>query len=152
MIKSKQGDYIMHKRNAFKTILLIIIIFAAILFGLFFFNFDHLTAGKLSKVEVVLKDPVTQSQSSLATLSDEKSLKELTSIFFGKFNEDFLSDTAEDSLLSVKFTFEKKVIEFKLLYTNVSEIKKYTYFKYSDRRMKFTIPSSHSERLNELLP
>jgi hypothetical protein len=142
----------MHKRNAFKTILLIIIIFAAILFGLFFFNFDHLTAGKLSKVEVVLKDPVTQSQSSLATLSDEKSLKELTSIFFGKFNEDFLSDTAEDSLLSVKFTFEKKVIEFKLFYTNDSGKKEYTYFKYPHRRMKFTIPSSNSERLNELLP
>jgi len=85
---------------------LIIIIFIVVFLGLFFFNFDHLTAGKLSKVEVVLKDPVTQSQSSLATLSDEKSLKELTSIFFGKFKENFLGDTAEDNLLSVKFAFE----------------------------------------------
>jgi hypothetical protein len=142
----------MHKRSAFKTILLIIIIFIVVFLGLFFFNFDHLTAGKLSKVEVVLKDPVTQSQSSLATLSDEKSLKKLTSIFFGKFNENFLGDTAEDSLLSVKFTFEKKVIEFKLFYTDGSGKKEYTYFKYPDKRMKFTIPSSHNERLNELFP
>jgi hypothetical protein len=96
----------MRKRNVFRTILFDHHHFHRYFFGIFFFNFDHLTEGKLSKVEVVMKDPITQSQSTLATLSDKKSLKELTSIFFGKFNENFLSDTSEDSLLSVKFAFE----------------------------------------------
>lgn len=142
----------MKKQRYFKYIWIAIIVLFVVFAGLIFFNFDHLAAGKLAKVEVVWADPVTGDDKILKTFNDKEDLRELTSVFFGKFNESILFDTAEDSLLSVVFTFDKKTITFKLFSDSDLGNQEYTYFKYPDRKMRFSIPAGQRKLLSELLP
>ena len=142
----------MRKKSMTRFTLLTVALFLLFVFGVFFINLDHLTSGKLSKVEVVVKDPVSGSQSVQKTFTDPQELKEQTSIFFGKINRNLFADTAEDSMLSVRFTFENKIVSFLLFYETANGQKRYTYFKYPQRKMKFMIPESQSDRLLDLLP
>ena len=97
-------------------------------------------------------DPVTGNDKILKTFTDKEELKNLTSVFFGKFNESIFLHTAEDSLLSVVFTFEKKTMTFKLFSNSDLGNQEYTYFKYPDRKMRFSIPAGQRKLLSELLP
>lgn len=143
---------IMKRQQYFKFIWMAVIVIFVVFAGLFFFNFDHLSAGKLEKVEVVWADPVTEDDNILKTFTDKEDIKNLTSVFFGKFNESIFFDTAEDSLLSVVFTFEKKNITFKLFSDSDLGSQEYTYFKYPDRKMRFSIPAGQRKLLSELMP
>lgn len=142
----------MKKQRYFKYLWIAIIGFFVVFAGLFFFNFDHLDAGKLEKVEVVWADPVTKDDEILKTFTDKEDLKNLTSVFFGKFNESIFLHTAEDSLLSVVFTFDKKTMTFKLFSDSELGNQEYTYFKYPERKMRFSIPADQRKLLSELLP
>ena len=141
----------MRKRRIIRFVLLAVALFFVVIFSVFFINLEHLTSGKLSKAEVVLRDPVSGVESVEKTFTDTEDLRKLTSVFFAKINENFFADTAEDSLLSVRFTFENKTVKFNLFYESDNGQKRYTHFKYPARGMKFTIPSSQSETLKEML-
>jgi hypothetical protein len=149
---NNQGGIIMNKQRYFKSILIAVIFIFVVVAGLFFFNFDHFTAGKLEKVEVILADPVTGGENIQKTFTDKEELDKLTSVFFGKFNESIFLDTAEDSKLSVVFTFENKVITFKLFGGSIDGKFEYTYVKYPQRKMRFSIPSDQRKLLLELMP
>jgi hypothetical protein len=142
----------MKKQRNFKFIWIAIIVLFVVFAGLIFFNFDHLTAGKLEKVEVIWSDPVTGDDKILKTFKDKEDLRNFTSVFFGKFNESIFFDTAEDSLLSVVFTFDKKTMMFKLFSDSDLGNQEYTYFKYPDRKMRFSIPAGQRKVLSELMP
>ncbi len=142
----------MIRKRYFIATLIVVVVFLVIFAGLTFFNFDHLTSGELEKVEVILKDTNTNTLNTRVTFTDPQDLKDLTSIFFGKFNESIFGDTADDSLLSVVFTFEKKDVEFKVFSSTEAGQKKYTYSKYPDRRMRFSFSSNQGKRLLELIP
>lgn len=142
----------MKRQQYFKFIWMAVIVIFVVFAGLFFFNFDHLSAGMLEKVEVVWADPVTKDDNILKTFTDKEDLKNLTSVFFSKFNESIFFDTAQDSLLSVVFTFEKKTITFKLFSDSDLGSQEYTYFKYPERKMRFSIPAGQRKILSELMP
>ncbi len=143
---------IMKRQQYFKFIWMAVIVIFVVFAGLLFFNFDHLSAGKLEKVEVVWADPVTEDDNILKTFTDKEDLKNLTSVFFSKFNESIFFDTAQDSLLSVVFTFEKKTITFKLFSDSDLGSQEYTYFKFPERKMRFSIPAGQRKLLSELMP
>jgi len=142
----------MKRQQYFKFIWMAVIVIFVVFAGLFFFNFDHLSAGMLEKVEDVWADPVTKDDNILKTFTDKEDLKNLTSVFFSKFNESIFFDTAQDSLLSVVFTFEKKTITFKLFSDSDLGSQEYTYFKYPERKMRFSIPAGQRKILSELMP
>jgi hypothetical protein len=142
----------MIRKRYFEATLIVVIVFLITFAAFTFFNFDHLTSGKLRKVEVVLEDTNTNTLNTLITFTDSQDLRDLTSIFFGKFNESIFGDTADDSLLSVVFTFEKKDVEFKVFSSTEAGQKKYTYSKYPDRKMRFSFSSNQGKRLLELIP
>lgn len=142
----------MKRQQYFKFIWMAVIVIFVVFAGLFFFNFDHLSAGMLEKVEVVWADPVTKDDNILKTFTDKEDLKNLTSVFFSKFNESIFFDTAQDSLLSVVFTFEKKTITFKLFSDSDLGSQEYTYYKYPERKMRFSIPAGQRKILSELMP
>lgn len=152
MVVTYQGGMIMKRQQYFKFIWMAVIVIFVVFAGLFFFNFDHLSAGMLEKVEVVWADPVTKDDNILKTFTDKEDLKNLTSVFFSKFNESIFFDTAQDSLLSVVFTFEKKTITFKLFSDSDLGSQEYTYFKYPERKMRFSIPAGQRKILSELMP
>lgn len=142
----------MKRQQYFKFIWMAVIVIFVVFAGLFFFNFDHLSAGMLEKVEVVWADPVTKDDNILKTFTDKEDLKNLTSVFFSKFNESIFFDTAQDSLLSVVFTFEKRTITFKLFSDSDLGSQEYTYYKYPERKMRFSIPAGQRKLLSELMP
>ncbi len=152
MVVTYQGGMIMKRQQYFKFIWMAVIVIFVVFAGLFFFNFDHLSAGMLEKVEVVWADPVTKDDNILKTFTDKEDLKNLTSVFFSKFNESIFFDTAQDSLLSVVFTFEKKTITFKLFSDSDLGSQEYTYYKYPERKMRFSIPAGQRKLLSELMP
>lgn len=152
MVVTYQGGIIMKRQQYFKFIWITIIVLFVVFAGLYLFNFDHLSAGKLEKVEVVWADPVTEDDNILKTFTEKEDLKNLTSVFFGKFNESIFLHTAEDSLLSVVFTFEKKTITFKLFSDSDLGSQEYTYFKFPERKMRFSIPAGQRKLLSELMP
>jgi len=132
-----------NRRTLYLSVLFLLLLLALIWGTMTFVNIDNLFAGDLQKIVVT-----DSSTGKSITIDNPESMKKVSSVFFPKIGSGLT--TAEGTDILITFSYERKVIQYKLF---IKKIDYTDFYKYSsiDKPRSYNFSKNDSKILEEVI-
>jgi hypothetical protein len=132
-----------NRRTLYLSVLFLLLLLALIWGTVTFVNIDNLFAGDLQKIVVT-----DSSTGKSITIDNPELLGKVSSVFFPKINSGLT--TAEGTDILITFSYERKVIQYKLF---IKKIDYTDFYKYSsiDKPKSYNFSKNDSKILEEVI-